>query len=385
MHLLIATPYYPPYISGAGRYLADFAESAVADGHAVTVLQLGGVDGNATTINGVTVRSVASHRHGMTSVAALRTALNLHRQQPFDLVVAGLAHPTGVVVAIISRLTKAPMLAISHSEELARAETSALARRNLRFTFHRCRRIIAISSWTRRNVIRFGGRPEVCSIIHPALDAGVYESGSTSQHRERARVHLGLEDRRVVLTVARLEARKGHDVVAQAVAQLAPDFPNVHYLVVGQGNQQALLQLCVELDVADRLTILSDLPSNELIDTYAAADLFAMTSRPGDIGQMEGFGIVYLEAAACGLPCVAGNVGGCADAVVDGSTGLLVDPTDVHQVAAALRKLLANPTYARELGAAGQARVERDFSLDAFHAATREVLRDIDGTSTALA
>ena len=376
VHILIVTPFYPPDVSGAGRYVADIADTAAREGHRITVLHLGGRGERRTVANGTVVEPVTAARRGMTSFAAVRRALAIHGHEPIDLAVAGLAHPAGAPVALISRRARVPMLVIGLSEEFAPAYRSRLTSRILKFTLSSSRHVIAVSSWTKDNVVKLGGRPEACTIIPPALDAADYIAGANPESRALARQRFGVSGR-VVLTVARLEERKGHDTVLRALSTLGSEFADVRYLVVGEGDQTVLRELATSLHLGDRLTILSSLTRTELIDAYAAADVFTMVSRPGPLGEVEGFGIVYLEAAACGLPCVAGNLGGCTDAVEHQTTGLLVDPTDSGAVAEGLRELLSNPDYRARLGAQGRSRVCERFSRTRFDADVLQVLEAV--------
>jgi phosphatidylinositol alpha-1,6-mannosyltransferase len=110
------------------------------------------------------------------------------------------------------------------------------------------------------------------------------------------------------------------------------------------------------------LTIVPYVPDDELPHIYAAADTFAMTSRPGPKGEVEGFGIVYLEAAASGLACIAGSLGGCPDAVAHGVTGWCVDPTDPEAVALALKSILNDVQATTRMGELGRARVLSSFT-----------------------
>ena len=157
-----------------------------------------------------------------------------------------------------------------------------------------------------------------------------------------------------MLTMARLEERKGHDMVLAAVAALTAEFPDLHYLVIGTGDPGRLRDMAERLGVTHRLTIIEALDDTTLPSAFAAADVFVMVSRPGGQTEIEGFGIVYLEAAAAGLPCVAGDLGGCPDAVIDGVTGLCVDPHDVNAVAAGLRTIISSPQLAAQMGERGR-------------------------------
>src|SRR5262249_46456373 len=159
-----------------------------------------------------------------------------------------------------------------------------------------------------------------------------------------------------ILTVARMQERyKGHDVLARALPLIVARVPEATWVVVGDGPLQRPLEHLVQgLGISDHLRFARSGPVEDVTGWFEQASVFAMPSRlgPGGAGG-EGFGIVYLEANAHGLPVVAGNVAGALDAVVDGVTGLLVDPTDHVAVAEAVTSLLLDRERAEALGRAG--------------------------------
>jgi phosphatidyl-myo-inositol dimannoside synthase len=168
-------------------------------------------------------------------------------------------------------------------------------------------------------------------------------------------------DRPTILTIARVEERyKGHDTMVRAMALVLAKVPNAQWVVIGDGSlRPALEQLAHSYGLADSIRFLGAVSDDERNVWLARAQLLAMPSRlPAGGFAGEGFGIVYLEAAAYGKPVVAGNVGGAVDAVVDGETGLLVDPLDPLAVAEAITRLLTDGELARRLGATGQARAQ---------------------------
>jgi phosphatidylinositol alpha-1,6-mannosyltransferase len=158
-----------------------------------------------------------------------------------------------------------------------------------------------------------------------------------------------------VLSVARLVPRKGIDQVLRALRYL----PDVEYRVIGHGPDEARLRSLAEsLGVSDRVRFLGRVSDSQLAREYAEASLLVLPARRTADGQLEGYGLVYFEAAAWGRPSVAGRSGGEVDAVVDGQTGLLVDGASHEQVAAAVASLLDDPARLRSMGAAARARVE---------------------------
>ena len=211
--------------------------------------------------------------------------------------------------------------------------------------------------------------PVVCP---PPADERI--AAMPSDAGDAARRAHGLEGRRVLLTVARLVPRKGVDVTIRALALLAADHPELAYLVVGEGPQRAELEaLARECCVADRVVFTGRVP--DVAPFHHAADIFVMPNRQMDDGEREGYGIVFADAGLAGKPVIAGRSGGATDAVVDGETGLLVDPTDPGAVATAIRRLLADPALAARMGEAGRERARRVCGSAAVRARFDAVLR----------
>jgi phosphatidyl-myo-inositol dimannoside synthase len=177
----------------------------------------------------------------------------------------------------------------------------------------------------------------------------------------RARLGLG-STQRLILSVGRLQRRKGFDSVIRVLPLLRERAIDACYALIGVGDDQAYLrQLATEHGVADRVHLLGHVDYDELPRWYAACDVFAMPNR--DIaGDTEGFGLVFLEAAASGKPAVAGTAGGTGSAIVDGVTGLRVDGERIEDIAKALERLLRDPEAARQMGLNGRRRVLENFT-----------------------
>jgi len=196
--------------------------------------------------------------------------------------------------------------------------------------------------------------------LTPGVDTGTYHPDvDGSQVRRRH----GLSDRPVVVCVSRLVPRKGQDTLIRALPAIRRRVPGAALLVVSGGPYRSTLQrLARETGVADDVVFTGSVPWEELPEHYAAGDVYAMPCRTRRRGlDVEGLGIVYLEASASGLPVVAGDSGGAPDAVREGETGYVVGGRDVEAVADRVATLLADPGLARRLGAAGRAWVEADW------------------------
>jgi len=199
--------------------------------------------------------------------------------------------------------------------------------------------------------------------------------------RRKARAALGLApDAPVVVSVSRLVPRKGMDVLIDAAAALVPSFPDLTVLIAGAGRDRARLDARVRAARAP-VRMLGTVPDDELSRLYGVADVFVMACRDRWLGlEQEGFGIVFLEAAACGVAQVAGRSGGADEAVVHGKTGLVVeDPGDPGRVAGALRRLLTDDALRARMGRAARRRVEKGFAWDLLAHRLAAALQDVEG------
>lgn len=198
-------------------------------------------------------------------------------------------------------------------------------------------KIISIGEYTRDRLIREQNLPPAKFRILPVtFDADKFKVGSKSQYL-LDRYNLQ-PDQAIILTVCRLESReksKSYDQVMAALQIIRRMIPNTHYLLVGEGSDRGRIEKLVnQLDLKDNVTLTGFIPDEELCDHYNLCDIFAMPSKS------EGFGIVYLEAMACGKPCIGGNQDGAIDALSHGELGILVDPDNIDAIAIALLSLL---------------------------------------------
>jgi phosphatidylinositol alpha-1,6-mannosyltransferase len=210
--------------------------------------------------------------------------------------------------------------------------------------------------------------------LRPGVDTEVFHPGTDG---EPVRERYGLRGRPVVVCVSRLVKRKGQDTLVRALPLLHRRVPDAALLLVGDGPmRRELARLAADLGVARDVVLAGSHPWHELPPFFAAGDVFAMPTRSRRGGlEVEAFGIVYLEAAACGLPVVVGDSGGAPDTVVEGETGHVVDGGSPAQVADRLAGLLLDPDRSARMGAAGRARVEREFTWDLAAARLRDLLR----------
>ncbi|MEI9907469.1 MAG: glycosyltransferase family 4 protein [Actinomycetota bacterium] len=197
--------------------------------------------------------------------------------------------------------------------------------------------------------------------IAPGIDVDHFRPTESSIQLRR---DLNCEDKAVIVSVGRLVHRKGQDRLIEALPKIRAKVPNVHLLLIGKGPYREHLQDLVKKNgVQDCVTFIGRLTYDELPAYIGVGDLFVMPSRSRFFGlEVEGLGIVYLEASACGVPVIAGKSGGAPDAVDEGITGIVVDGTDIDAIAASTSKLLLDKELARSMGEAGRTWVVANWS-----------------------
>ncbi len=214
--------------------------------------------------------------------------------------------------------------------------------------------------------------------VPPGVDAEAIRPLAAAERR-KARRRLGLAERGpLAVSVSRLVPRKGMDVLVEAAGRLAPSYPALVVAIAGTGRQEERLQRQAQASPVG-VHLLGSVSDEDRASLLGAADVFVMACRNRWMGlEQEGFGIVFLEAAAAGVPQVAGDSGGASEAVQDGVTGLIVGaPEDPGAVAEALRSLLADPTRRRRMGRASRARVEESFDNNRLASRLAEALEEV--------
>lgn len=278
-----------------------------------------------------------------------------------DVVLLDPAFPLGVVGPRLER----PYGVVLHGAEVTIPGRLPGSRLALRHALGPARLVVAAGGYPAQEAVRAIGRDLPTVQVPPGVDVDRFVP--LDEHRRRAvRRRFGLDpDAPLVVSVSRLVPRKGMDVLIEAVASLQPRLPEVTLAIAGSGRDRDRLDRLVG-EAAAPVRLLGRVDDEDLADLYGCADVFAMLcrSRWGGLEQ-EGFGIVFLEAAACGVPQVAGRSGGSHEAVDHGETGLVVDdPTSVAAVRAALYDLLTDPCRRAAMGRAGRARVEHEFTYE---------------------
>lgn len=354
--ILFATQNFLPSIGGTQLYVTGLADALAARGHAIEVYCDAASARAARKID--QARSYPIRRFG-----GLRP---LMRWRKARAVAARIAQ--GGVRAVITDTWKSleyfsaaslegvRVLCLGHGSEFLTVPRSGKQRRMIE-CLAKADIVAANSHFTADLARPFLGKETELRVVLPGVDppAGGPRQYKTPAHNGGARL----------LTVARLEPRKGIDVVLRALPALAQQHPNIHYDVVGKGGDLSrLTALAKRLGVAQRVSFHGYVPEGEKSELLAQADVFVLPNRR-EPGSVEGFGIVFVEAAAFGVPSIAGADGGTVDAVLDGTTGLVVEGERDDAVRTALSGLLGDPARRQTLGRTAQERFWREFAWPA--------------------
>lgn len=291
-------------------------------------------------------------------------------RRPVATLHAGRVLPEGMVALLIGRLFGKPVVIYAHGEEITTWNTP-LKQRVLRFVYRHADTVVANSRFTRDLLLVRGVAGERIRLIYPGVDTRRFRPGLEIGDLRR---DIGAEGAKLVLSVGRLTRRKGFDQVIQALPALLECGVDVHYALIGIGEDEDYLRrLAAEQGVSERVHLLGHVSPEDLPRWYNAADVFAMPNREIG-GDTEGFGMVFIEAAACGTPAIAGQAGGTGSAVLDDETGLRIEGADLNQVIEALYRILGDEALARRLSRNALERVQREFAWEAVAEKTRPLL-----------
>jgi phosphatidylinositol alpha-1,6-mannosyltransferase len=280
-----------------------------------------------------------------------RSVKKLHCGQPIS---------AGIVALLVKQFFKVPYCVYVYGGETAKYEKYKVVIPLLRLILKKSEKIVVNSKFTHQEFLGYGIGAERLVKITPGVDVEVFRP---DLEVDDLKAKYGLADKKVLLTVARLSERKGHDMVIRALPQVIKRVPQATYIIVGEGPQEDTLRKLVHSEKLQSYVLFTGfVPEVDLPRYYALCDVFVMPNRETQGEEtFEGFGTSFIEAGACGKPVIGGRSGGVSDAVEDGVTGVLVNPRNAGEIAHALIRFLTDEEYAMQLGEQGRARAEREF------------------------
>jgi phosphatidylinositol alpha-1,6-mannosyltransferase len=363
--IILVSELFPPAIGGSAELLANIYSRVDQPVHVVA--------GGPQTVDRAPSGWASIERLqfeptlGLVGIRALRQhgrlvrAVRRHTTRG-SVVHCGRALPEGTAAMTAARMSAGcPFVVWTHGEELPIAARSTELRWLLRQVHRRSAALLSNSNNTARLLVDLGNPASKIHVIHPGVDA---ERFRPHADRDRLRATLLGREALMLLSVGRLQPRKGHDLVLRSLALLRGEFA-LRYVIAGDGPDALRLRtLARETGVDDLVTFLGSVPSSELPAYYAAADVFVHPNRV-ERHDFEGFGMVFLEAAASGVPAIGGRSGGVSEAIEDGVTGMLVGGEDPNELARDLRDLLLSRDRRATMGHAARSRVLARFTWKA--------------------
>jgi phosphatidylinositol alpha-1,6-mannosyltransferase len=371
--LVVVSEVFPPAIGGSGALLENVYRRF--EGRRVRVLA--GDDSGLAPYEGpldVSRVSMSAPDWGLRRPASLgrhlRVARAIRRMLPDGpaMVHCARALPEGLSAALALSTRPGRYAVWLHGEELGFASTSRELTWLARRVYAGAAMVFANSHNSGHLLTRDWGVPESrIHVVYPGVDAQRFHPGIDGS---RLRSRVAGPDDVLFLSVGRLQRRKGHDMVLRALARVRARVPFARYVIVGDGPHRGALEADVQaLGLADIVHFAGASQFDDLPRWYSAADVFVMPNRPDGV-DFEGFGMVFLEAAASGKPSIGGRSGGVPEAVEDGVTGRLVDGENVADIENAMADLAESHELRARYGTSGRERVVRDFTWER---AAREV------------
>ena len=370
---LVVTNDFPPRVGGVQQYVWNLVDRLPSDRVAVLAPNWSGWREHDAAQHFPVHRWPAKFLWPTGDLAS--RVRSLIREHDADVVLFGHGFPLAALGPGLAA-NGVPYVVLTHGAEVWMARAPGLAA-GLRRSWSGARAVTGVSQYTARAIrpaVPTGVRTEV---LWPGVDEKRFAPGVDGSP---VRARHGLGDRPVILCVSRLVPRKGQDVLIRSMPVVRSLVPDAMLLLVGGGPYRTALEMLALQAPRGSVVFAGEVLDEELPAHYAACDLFAMPCRSRWGGmEVEGFGIVFLEAAATGKPVVAGRSGGAAEAIVDEETGLLVESNEPKAVGLAIAGLLGDPQAAGRMGEAGRARVEARFTWSGQAARLAKLLSDAAG------
>ena len=298
----------------------------------------------------------------------------LVRERKISTVFFGAAAPLGLLSKGLRRAGVKEIVALTHGHEVwwSKVFPFTLA---MKIISRQVNTLTYLGEFTRNAISKSVTKVAAQSMVKIA--PGIDTDHFSPQDARELRNELGLSEKKVIVSVGRLVHRKGQDVLIEAMPAIIKDVPDAHLLMIGEGPYRGYLENRVKaLGIQESVTFIGRIQYVDLPMYLCVGDLFVMPSRSRLAGlEVEGLGIVYLEASACGLPVIAGDSGGAPDAVLEGQTGLVVDGTQKSEVASAVVELLLDPERSQAMGIRGREWIIQEWRWEIWSARFAEILK----------
>jgi phosphatidylinositol alpha-1,6-mannosyltransferase len=369
--VLVLTENFPPLSGGSGRWFWELYSRLPKEQYLILADDIQGAsEFDKTHQFNILRMSLTSSEWGLKSISGLkfywrvlRQIRKVIKQHQITHIHCGRVIHEGVTAWILKLITGTPYLCYVHGEDVETAATSG--EHNL-MVKQVCKHaeILICNSHNSANIVKrlnYAGDDKI-HVLHPGVDASLFVPAAEDNAFKQ---HMGWQGRKVIITVGRLQARKGQDMMIRATALLKQQFPEILYGVIGRGEcLESLQALTEELGLNDHVKFLTDVTDEQMIQCYQQSDVFILPNRT--IGNdIEGFGMVLVEAQSCGIPVIAGDSGGTKETMLINQSGFVIDCTQANSIAMTITQLLADPEGSNKMGEIGRKHVESELDWQA--------------------
>jgi len=376
MKVLVLSTDFPPSVGGIGTFAWRLGMALEKVGALVRVITTVSCPG-PEPVPELAVSRVPekwSNRYLKALPLLILTVLWVRRERA-GLVVAMVWTHEGVVAYLVRKALRVRYVVVTHGSEILSHVANPLMRQVMVRILKGADAVMANSRFTQDLVLELGIDPDRVVVVNPPLPLPESEVGAPRPSCDEV---FALGGKRVMFTAARLVRRKGHTAVIRALGELKQRYPDLVYVMTGEGEyKQELSELACSCDVRDQVRMIGFVSSEHLRQLYSRADLYICPAEQ-DGGDVEGFGIALAEAAAFGKPVIAGRSGGVPEVVVDGVTGFIIDPSNLEEIKQRIVTLLDDSNLRHQMGAAGRALVGSGFGLQAQADKLRRLLWPVD-------
>ncbi|KON27199.1 hypothetical protein AC481_05570 [miscellaneous Crenarchaeota group archaeon SMTZ-80] len=366
MNLLFVAYDFPPVIGGQSNYYFNLLENITKANVTILAPYIQGSELIDREIKGRIYRTRwltlnSSLWKIIRTLPLLVLVFQVVRQEKIRLIHCGQLLSIGIIGYLFKKILGIPYWVYLHGSEI-RIETKLSPVEIIgRIILQNANKIVVSSKFTCKKYVKLGIRREKMIIVTPGINMDKFRAETNT---DWVRKRYSVYDKKIILTVARLFEHKGVDMVIKALPEVLARVPNTIYFIVGKGpEKERLKKMVIKNNLEENVLFIGYVPAKDLPAYYEACDVFIMVSREiREKSHVEGFGIVCLEANACGKPVIGGRTGGVEEAICDGETGLLIEPYRKEDVVQALIRLLIDKKYSQRLGNNGRERVKQNFT-----------------------
>ena len=348
-NVLLITSDYPPKIGGVSNYYANLVKH----------------------LKSVNIEVITNNHHQLAYswpffgwIKCFFTILKITKTKKISTILVGQILPFGTAIWLIGKLKKIPYIVFTHAMDITIPQKYPRKKFLLKLILKSANKIITVSRYTKYEILKIMQNQDQrkIEIISPAPNI----TPQLFPHLQITDLKKSYQQKKIILSVGRLVERKGYDYVVEVLPLLIKQKIDFQYIIIGSGEYQNQLQTLVQkLNLSEYVIFKDNLADEEVAKFYQICDVFIMPSRELENHDVEGFGLVFLEANSFGKPVIGGKSGGIADAILDGKNGYLVEPENHDMIAKALIQLLTKPDLAIKIGSFGKERVEKEFTWQA--------------------